>query len=594
MTFEFLDEILGFYPDLRVLERNSQPYSLLLYQHEGNLSATNTRVGNETTSKNATFQLASFFGLAKEKNVDLALTPEYCCPWSVIEDIVKDRNKWLLERKLWVVGTESITKEQLRTFYADFNTGNCFIHFDQSLLNDNKAFFDPLVYFFISNHESNFRLNLFIQFKSQHMSAWSGDGVEKNNLIRGKKLFIVRNSRTSIHFVSFICSEAMNVPLKLTPELQDDIDWVDRPYLIFNPQLNGDPAHYQFTAFRRFIMKFNHKEIIELNWSMNSTFSGTKVILGGSSRSGFIINSNDINQTDYNKIRRNHSKGLYYFYYGMNRHAFLCNSYLNAFLINASAVDIQDVVAQQSRRDGPALIETFYFDENNDLIIPPVPASDKLLSYLNGVTCKNLFLINPENCILEKERLVCISSGEIYKGSSTWYQVDKLHSVSLDANTEINLRITFAEDTIQQSIDQRKKYVRAIIELDNILANRKDLFPPSIESLKSKKLYIGYSQKVNNDRNKLIILDKYRYNTTTDEDEIIKATVCYLDQPDDAEVNSKFDILQELFDLGNSSRERVVIFFKRGNEYDKKSDPNAGKFTIISDYPGPSILNANS
>ena len=83
MEFKFIDELnLGITIDLTVLQRDSQRYSILLYQHEGTLFADETRISNYSS---VDIQFEEFFAKAKIENTDLALTPEYSCPWKVIK-----------------------------------------------------------------------------------------------------------------------------------------------------------------------------------------------------------------------------------------------------------------------------------------------------------------------------------------------------------------------------------------------------------------------------------------------------------------------------------------------------------------------------
>jgi hypothetical protein len=592
MNFKTANEILGFFPDLRVLERNSQPYTLLLYQHTGSLFASKGKIGNPPNEQRSIETLDSFFQLAREENVDLAVTPEYSCPWTVIENIVSDKTVWPAPRKLWVIGMESITKQEIGEFLEKYGVNQVFIYFDTNLLKENNTFFDPLIYFFVSSNGEEARLNLLIQCKTHHMSVWSGGEVERDNIILGKEILILKNSANSISLCSFICSEAMNVPAELTLEKQNEIGWLDTPFLILNPQLNGEPTHPRFTAFRKFIMERPRKEVITLNWAADTKIGDKFLMDSGTSRSGLVINSNEIDQNNTARIRQNHNNGLYYFYFGLNKHGFLCNSLVAAYLIKTSAVDITGVVGQQSRRDGPKVTNTYTIETNKLIKSVNVPV-DKSIPYMQNLACSNLFVLN-DNCIIEKEILACLTSGVITKGTSEWYQIANLFSFKIDDNNEINRRLTVAEDTAPDSTANRKNYIRAINEITDIITNKKDLFPPSIIALKQKQLLLGYRQQINGDNKKLVSIEKYKYNLTTpnDNDEII-ATLCYLDHPNDDEIKILFDLLQQLFD-DNANKGRVVIFYKKNQQILVHYDKNAGSISTKEDYTGPSFLKTPS
>jgi hypothetical protein len=66
MDFTFIEDVLGYFPDLRILERNSQPYYALLYQHTSTLHATPDHIGNIPGDVNAAAQLNSFFSWQKK------------------------------------------------------------------------------------------------------------------------------------------------------------------------------------------------------------------------------------------------------------------------------------------------------------------------------------------------------------------------------------------------------------------------------------------------------------------------------------------------------------------------------------------------
>ena len=137
--------------------------------------------------------------------------------------------------------------------------------------------------------------------------------MERNNLIVGSRIYILRNSPDSIRFMTLICSEAMNFEDNLQPQVRQTLMWADLPYLVFNPQLNPAPADSRFTDFRKFIFQSDNKEIISLNWNNRSTIGHGKMITHGSSRSGIYIKSDEINTTDYGRVKKNHALGLYYF-----------------------------------------------------------------------------------------------------------------------------------------------------------------------------------------------------------------------------------------------------------------------------------------
>ena len=386
MDFVYLDGLLGpLVVNLDILKRNSQRKNILLYQHEGSLAADNTRIGNTTDMSD---RLRAFMRLAKENGVDLAITPEYSCPLSNVEEIIQNQASWPNDGKLWVIGGESITKDEIERFRQTCNAGNISIHFEEALLQSPNNYFNPLFYIFTSFEAEIKTLIICIQFKTMHMGVWGGGDIERNNLILGNIIYVLRNSQTSIQLLSLICSEAMNFERNLTLQQKERLYWDDLPYLILNPQVNPDPAHHNFASFRRFILSFSNKEIVTLNWNRNSTLAGNIFLRYNSSRSGLFVKSDEVELKNTSRIRKNHKLGVYYFLIGPNKHAFILNSTPHAYLLSTPPVSITEGLPEQIKRDGPEITQIYSFDQTNNLL--PLPGiSDNHIEYLESVGCSN-------------------------------------------------------------------------------------------------------------------------------------------------------------------------------------------------------------
>lgn len=572
---------LDVYIDLSILRRNTQRHSVLLYQHEGSLYADNTRIGNQN---NVNIELNLFFEKSRLTACDLALTPEYSCPTAVIEDIIKHPARWPAAGKLWAIGCESMTKQQLTSFEATYNTGSVFVHYDTTVLNSNLNYIDPLIYLFRGTNNGQEKLIVLLQFKTMHMGIWGGGIVERDNLIMGNQIYILRNSPDSISFFSLICSEAMNFPNVWQQNQQAIQGWIDNPFLIYNPQLNPNPTHQNFTSFRKFVFGFTKKEIISLNWNNKTKLGANDFMEFNTSRSGFYIQSDEIDLSPA-RIKKNHKYGMYYFFYGVKRHAFLLNSSPTVFLIAIPPVDIVNALAQQIRREGPELLETCDFNvARNAIVTLPEGITDQHVSYLTEVGCTCNFLITNQNCILEKEKLVCLTTGKIDKElGSNWSQIPFIYSIKINEDSEVNRRITFTEDTYPDSLTQRSNYIDTVAELINDVLPNKAVYPDSIAALKTDDLVIGYNADSR--------ADNYKFNILTSAGEKRVATICYLGTMPDGVIEKTFDFLQAMFDKDNNNKRRVVVFYKRGNNILSKSDPNAGNIAVTSDFEGPTYLN---
>ena len=564
MNFISVQEVFpGIAFNLRVLSRGTERYRLALYQHEGVLALTeqNTKLGNRD---NPSGKLRSFFNKARESNADLAITPEYSCPWEVIRNILDDPQHWPNDGKLWAIGAESITPDEITAFAAQYNHKSIKVHFDGTRLAENGVFFDPLVYLFRAEVNDVLHLIVLIQFKTQHMGVWAGGDIERDRLKTGREVYIIRNNADSVNLMTMICSEAMNLPQAMDAGQCAAIGWHDRPFLILNPQVNPNPVHEKFIEFRKFVFEQERKEIIGLNWNLFSRIGNQTLLLGGSSRSGIYMSSPDVNFGDKSRMRSNHKLGMYYFYFGKTKHAFILNSKPHVYVIDQLSVHITEGVPPQRMRNGPELIESSSFQLGDDLI-ENNSVSDYHLDCLVDLHCTNQFLTNADSCVLEKERLVCLSSyvflQKTYEG---WSGVDKLYSVRLLEATEINNRISYTEDVGVESQRQRQLYITAINELDGVILPDKGCYPESIADLKAYPVFLGYSQDTYAPKSKHIEREKYRYNLVNQTGSMIKATVCYLGLASLRQATEAFENIQSMFELDSMNRQRVVIFYKEG------------------------------
>jgi hypothetical protein len=586
MNFVFIEQI---FPDislnLNALSRGTGRYRLALYQHEGVLSLTegNTKLGNHDNPSNKFY---SFFNKVRESNADLAMTPEYSCPWEVIRRLLDDPQQWPNDGKLWAIGAESITPKEIIDFTAQYNTNPIKVHFDESRLGENGVFFDPLVYLFRALVNNVPNLIVIIQFKTQHMGVRSGGDIERDRLKAGRDVYIIRNNADSVNLLTMICSEAMNFPQAMDMAQREALVWNDRPFLILNPQVNPDPVHERFIAFRNFVFEQEKKEIIGLNWNLNSKIGHQNLLRASGSRSGIYMTSPDIIFGDKSRMRNNHKLGMYYFYFGRTKHAFVLNSKPHVYIIDQLSVHITEGVPQQRMRNGPELIESYSFQPNGELIKNNI-VSDDHLDCLDGLHCTNPFLTNATSCVLEKERLVCLSSYMFLpKTYEDWADLDKLFSVRLLEATEINNRISYTEDISAESQKQRQLYITAINELDSIILPDKRNYPESIADLKAYPVTLGYSQDIYANNSKHIEREKYRYNLVNQTGGMVKATICYLGVASLRQATEAFENIQSMFETDSMNRQRVVIFYKEGVRLAVKSDELAGRI-VIADEKGP-------
>lgn len=587
MQFKFLEEVFpSINLSLDVLSRDTLRYSMLLYQHQGVLFASPERIGNQDQEL-AHHQLSSFLGLLKSRNVDLGVTPEYVVPWSVLSDLLTNSDKWPADGKIWVLGMESINKGAITDFAAQWGEQVIF-HFDERVLACNENYLNATVYVFRAKIEGNQRLIALVQFKTKHMGAWSDD-LERNYMIPGTEIYVVRNNSTSVGLFTLICSEAMNLVQDLDATVRAKLMWDDMPYLILNPQINPGPTHKYFLDFRNTVFAAEKKEIVSLNWNNCSKVFKNNLIKEGASRSGIFMRSTDFN-FDARRIKKNHNLGMYYFYYGKDRHAFLLDSKTQAFQIDNPPVHIIGGVGAQQFRNGPEVMAAFNLGQ--DYVWEELnKVSDGVEDYLKDYPCTNEFLLDPNSCVLEKERLVCLSSGEVpERADRTWANVNKLSSIRLSETTELNFRLTVPQDIKTESTVKRDYYIKAVEKLNNIILKDKTLYPVSMARYKADNILLGYCQQKDENGQKVIAHEYFRYNVVQENGDMVYATICYVPLGGKAAAKKVFSAVRGLFDNDSMSGARVVVYYESGNTYACICDPNPASIITTNNTSEESIL----
>ena len=431
MTFEYIDNLIeGIKIDLKFLKRKTQRNKTILLQHEGNLSANHHKIGNST---DVTGRFISAMKIAHDQGADLFMTPEYSCTWEGIKEMLKDDQLLPPAGKLWVLGCESISLNDLGLLKTEFDNEFTEVHFDQDLENTN-SFVDPVCYVFKGTLNGNTKTFVVVQFKTFHMGVWQGGDIERDNIVLGQKVYVIRNNRATINLITLICSEAMNFRANLTQANKDFLEWVDKPYYLLHPQFNPDPYHRDFIDFRACVFSEEHKEILSLNWQLQSKVVGSNLLPHCNARSGFYINSDQLNLTP-RRINANHKKGLYYFNNKKNRHSYFLSSRPHLFVTENSPLKISAGVNPQQRRDGPEV--TKVFEHNGAEYVEINSVDDAQSEYYDRIDCTNEFLRENAKCVLDKERLVSISSGVINK-QKEWWKRENVDSVQMDSGTEIN------------------------------------------------------------------------------------------------------------------------------------------------------------
>ena len=541
MNFRFVDSLgIGIDSlDLEILEFNTDPYTALLYQHKGDFHLTPQKFGDRNQAE-AHSRFIDFLKLAKAENVSLALTPEYSCPWSVINEMLSDDELCPENRKLFALGCESIQRHELDKLKTDFAAEGIKIYFDENVLNANGNFFDPLCYFFKNQNI----LYLIIQFKTRHMGVW-GNPIERDNYKSGREIYVFRNDVSSIYLFTLICSEALNFIVDNNFLNAIDNRWNGNSFIILNPQLNSQPNHPDFKRFKELILSYSNKDLICLNWENGSTLTGEAFI--NFNCSALHLKTHQIDFSIDTKVISNHLLGLYYLYNGKNNHSFYLSSVKSVYKVRCQKPMTEGVVGVQIRKTEPE-VQRVYSWHNGAYEVAEPPIDDGLISFLNQYHSTSTYLRRIDICCVDKERLANLSNGFVKSSNGfNWQQVDNLFSYEMDDSWTIN-RLTFLED--DEGLNQRIQYIEGIETINKLIIPNKNLWPPTLNTLRNDNVTEVNFEDAN-------VPGKYLYNFIGSEG---KATVAFIGFKTKEFAERKMDDLKRIFQ--DHSKNRIVVWFR--------------------------------
>lgn len=488
-------------PALKALIPDVNNYSVLLLQPSGDIEATADGVHNHDQPL-ATKQFSRFIKDAVNTHADLALTPEYSMPWSVLTDSIKN-GAHPEPGKLWVFGCESIDYNLLpvlREELAQYATLLC-----ETIETGPKHFTDPLAYVFQApvQGSSELALVVLVQFKMHPMG--DDDHFEISALQRGSCVYQFGGGN-QIRLISILCSDSFAFFDKEAKEVYDRT-------LILHLQLNPKPRQTQYRGYREKLFTFagDATEIICLNWAQNVHERSEKGHKDWKniSASAWYLRPDKFDTKDLT-LGQNHRKGLYYTWcQSMRTHSLFFNFAPATFLIEATKVYHANVPASVSRRRGPQLITRSVWDTGHESWAEETPAQDGLAAIVDqagkaSANVNDLAQANPFGA----ERALALCAGRIEPGTE-WYRVDRLDSCVIDT-TEVICRMTFCQDTDKKASDFRIARLKRCANLWTILTNDEYL-PPALSDMKGGTFRLDWSD---NAPHQNVISDKGRRATT--------------------------------------------------------------------------------
>lgn len=336
--------------NLNITNASSSAIKVLQWQCEGEIDVSSYS-GVQITSDDFLNKALEFLEIVKEKNPDLALTPEYSFPYEGLKRLVMDESLWPKTGSLFCFGTQgeniSIFKNYLNEWerHEKINV----IWDAVNNLKEEKNFVSPLIYFFISNAE----LYILPQIKTGNMlDKWRD--LEASDLSLGNTVFVFDDKNSSNKFLSIICADVLHI------KAEHILENVSGNITIFHPQLNENPRNKFFTTFRREILDNtgNTNRIITLNWASKTKVKGTQVYFN-KPWSTFYKRHNKNLQGDNRRLRlRNLNLGYFFAYDGINEYWY-CERKENIKYYSINKSDTGDAQGPAAHGYEPVMISTF-------------------------------------------------------------------------------------------------------------------------------------------------------------------------------------------------------------------------------------------
>jgi len=153
---------------LQALNPAREPYRTILLQPTGVIEANELRIGHADREHGHAL-CSGFLDSAVHHHADLVVAPEYCVPWTVVEEIVAGRYR-PPQGAIWVLGCESISPRDLQDLGHRFQAADHCVFLHEQLdprQAVQRRYVDTLLYVFWA-HDQNGQsvLVLLAQFKT--------------------------------------------------------------------------------------------------------------------------------------------------------------------------------------------------------------------------------------------------------------------------------------------------------------------------------------------------------------------------------------------------------------------------------------------
>jgi hypothetical protein len=440
-------------PCFPFLVPDAERFSVLLVQPKGDVVARKSGVRHADQGQ-ATAKFSSFLKYAHDKEVDLAVCPEYSCPWSALREAIQ---KGLVPKQnaLWILSCEAFSAGDLEKFKEEIKEHADVFHEDFAKLGGNAdGFLDPVCYLFHAhNSENESRLVVLVQFK---VTPMGGHAYELDNLRTGTSVYLFRNEdEHTIKLLTLLCSDVLGWDGAGCNELRDLFS-KPNSLLVFHPQLNKQARHPLYRRYRATLLSSqNRRQLVCLNWARDVTETepdqqGKTTSWNNDAVSAVYARQWNPPLMDDEALEAEEAKGIYFGYCGeLRSFVGVLNFAEFCFLLKLTKVN-QDLAPEAHRiARPPEVAAVLNWAGNTNSWVPakyPLEADYTASMTARGIDVSKLAMLPTRP--LRFERLAALSCGglkDIGEVSAGWPRFTSIDALNLDSAESIR-RTSFAQD----------------------------------------------------------------------------------------------------------------------------------------------------
>ncbi len=520
------------YPELGVFCARGNVVKIAQWQPAGEVSFSEDQ-GFYCKSDGHAKKGLEFLKSAVDGKADLVITPEYSLPWKVLEDILLNRTVEPKNSKLWCLGMEGISFDNLEAFYNKYNSENNLqiIIEDLESLNQ-KNFCSCIVYLFCAGK----KMICLIQLKTTAASdQWVE--LESGGLTVGNSIYYFTDKENRNCLFSYICADALNQDIN---KVKDEVKY--HQCIILHPQLNPQPLHESFCQMRRNFFDYSQHSIrmVAVNWSKGTTLKmESRDISIEESYSAFYDNKTVGEDILAELIKKNKSKGI-----NLAKERYISIWYMpseeHAIIYSIDGFRTEVISRATSGHNEPIGDTFFEYDIDKEQWIKRSACS---ACSIDWDWLQKEFQI--ERC---QEAECCIT--KLYRFFSILFIQGIFQGLELHDGLG---RIVFAKEYKNSEeiirLRERSKYINASLKNDNI--------PDKFSHLKE-----GNYEWILDERGNLTYKDDIRKGTTL--------CIAYVDCEDEDIIKRKISTFEKM--MGKEALDRLLVYFiteKGLSYYDK-------------------------